>query len=330
MKRLLPATAATAAALLLAGCGSSGDAQPSAAEEDRDVTVGVSQFADNPSLEAARRGFVEGLREGGYTEGENLTLDVRKASGGQGAATSIAADLAASDDDLFLGIATPAAQALAQAVPDRPVLFTAVTDGEGAGLVNSHETPGGNVTGTTDMNPVAEQIKLVTRLAPRAKSVGILCSPDETNSLRQVELAREAAREEGLKVVVKTVSTPAEVAQAANALTTDAIYVPTDNHVVAGLDAVVAAAESKQIPLVAGDVESVERGALATRGIDYRQLGEQTGEMAARILDGEAQPSTTAVEEQEETELVVNAAAARAMGVTLPRSLRRAADRVVD
>ncbi|RKQ36675.1 ABC transporter substrate-binding protein [Kocuria tytonis] len=329
MKRLLPvAGAATAAALLLTGCGSGGG-DPSSGATHEKVTVGISQFVAHPALDAARKGFVQALADGGYTEGENLTLDVRNASGDQATATGIASDFASGQEDLVLGIATPAAQSLAQAVTDRPVLFTAVTDPVDAGLVDATDAPGGNITGTTDGNPVADQIDLVKQLKPEAKSVGIIDSSAETNSQVQVAQARKAAQAEGLKVVEKTVTTTAEVAQAADSLDTDALYVPTDNTVVAGLEAVISAAEAKKIPLVAGDGDSVERGALATRALDYTALGRQTGEMAVRILKDGAEPGDLAVAGQKDTRLVVNARAARAMGVEIPQRLRDRADRLI-
>lgn len=328
MKPLLPITAAaTAAALLLTGCGSGGD---TTSDEKKSVTVGISQFVEHPSLDAAREGFVQALNDAGYKEGENLTLDVQNASGDQATATSIASNFASSKDDLILGIATPSAQSLAQAVTDKPVLFTAVTDPVDAGLVDSADKPGGNVTGTTDMNPVADQIKLVKQLKPSAKSVGIIYSSGETNSQIQVDAAKKAAEAEGLKVTEKTVTTTAEVAQAAESFDTDAIYVPTDNKVVAGLEAVISAAESKKIPLIPGEGDSVERGALATQGLNYKDLGKQTGEMAVRILKDGAKPADMAVESQKDTKLIINAKAAKAMGVEIPQSLRDKADQVIE
>ncbi|MDO4918597.1 ABC transporter substrate-binding protein [Kocuria sp.] len=326
MKRLLPIVAA---ALLLTGCGSSGEQPRETATAGR-VTVGISQFAGNPSLDAARQGFVRALADGGYTEGENLTLDVRDAAGDQAAATESASHFAATREDLVLGIATPAAQPLVQEMTDEPLLFTAVTDPVDAGLVDSTDAPGGNVTGTTDASPVAEQVKLVKQLAPDAKTLGILRSAGESNAQVQAEQVRKAAQSEGLKVQEKTVASTDEVAQAAASLTTDALYVPTDSTVVAGMDAVVAAAQTRRIPLVVGDVDSVQRGAVATRGIDYEQLGEQTGRMAVRILKDGAAPGGMAVESPEETELVLNLRAARAMGVQVPQSLRDRADTVID
>lgn len=334
MKRLFPMTAALAStALLLTACGgpdteTTGGGEEAGAVEE--ATVGISQFVEHPSLDAAREGFVAALEEGGYTEGENLTLDLQNASGDQGTSTSIASNLASSDADLVLAIATPSAQGVAQAVTDRPVLFTAVTDPVEAGLVDSLESPGGNVTGTTDMNPVAEQIALVKQLDPEAESVGIIYSSGETNSQVQVELAKEAAEEEGLEVVEKAVTNTSEVAQAAESLDTDAIYVPTDNKVVSGLEAVISAAESKQIPLIAGEGDSVERGALITQGLDYEQLGRQTGEMAVRILADGEDPASMPVESQEETQLVINLQAAERMGVEVPQELQDSADQVIE
>lgn len=329
MKRTLSLTAAAAAsALVLTACGSGdGDGQ---SEGPQEISVGVAQFVEHPSLDAAREGFVSALEEGGYTEGDNLTLDVQNASGDQATATNIASNFASADNDLILGIATPTAQSLAQAVTDKPVLFTAVTDPVDAGLVDSMDAPGANITGTTDMNPVDEQIKLIKQFDPDAKSVGIIYSSGETNSQVQVEEAKKAAEAEGLSVEEKTVTTTAEVAQAAESFDTDSIYVPTDNKVVAGLEAVVGAAESKKIPLIVGEGDSVDRGGLATQGISYEELGKQTGEMALRILNEDADPAEMAVESQNETQLIINAKAAEAMGIEIPQELRDSADTVIE
>lgn len=329
MKRTLSLSAAAAASVLvLTACGSGGGDNQS--EGPQEISVGVAQFVEHPSLDAAREGFVSALEEGGYTEGDNLTLDVQNASGDQATATNIAANFASADNDLILGIATPTAQSLAQAVTDKPVLFTAVTDPVDAGLVDSMDKPGANITGTTDMNPVADQIKLIKQFDPDAKSVGIIYSSGETNSQVQVEEAKKAAEAEGLSVEEKTVTTTAEVAQAAESFNTDSIYVPTDNKVVAGLEAVVGAAESKKIPLIVGEGDSVERGGLATQGINYTDLGKQTGEMALRILNDGADPADMPVESQKQTQLIINAKAAKAMGIEIPQNLRDSADEIIE
>jgi putative ABC transport system substrate-binding protein len=213
---------------------------------------------------------------------------------------------------------------------DVPILFTAVTDPVAAKLVASNEAPGANVTGTTDMNPVAEQLALIKRIKPDARTVGVIYSSGEVNSEVQVAAAREAAPGLGLELVEKTITTTGEVQQAVSSLDVDAIYVPTDNNVVAGLSAVIAHAEAKKIPLVAGEGDSVKNGALITYGLDYAKLGYQTGEMAVKILTEGADPATMPVESQKDLALVVNKAAAERMGVTLPDDLVAEASQVYE
>ena len=335
MKTSLRSMVALAAAgmLTLAACG--GEAKDAGtlttgADPTGDgggsYSIGITQIVSHPSLDAARDGFKEGLAEAGI----EATFDEQNAQNDQATATSIATRFAGADLDLVLAIATPSAQAVAASITDVPVLFTAVTDPVSADLVDSLDTPGANLTGTTDMNPVAEQIALVKRVAPDAQSVGIIYSSGEVNSEIQVELAREAAEQEGLEVVETTVTTTAEVLQAAQTLDVDAIYVPTDNTVVSGLDSVLQTAEERQIPVIAGETDSVENGALVTYGLDYYELGVQTAQMAAAILTEGADPAAMAVEEQQTPRLVVNPAAAERMGITLPQDLLDEADEVVE
>lgn len=330
-KRTLAALAA-AGLLALSACGSNGSdgatsgggAEGGGAEGP--YSIGITQIVSHPSLDDAREGFMAALEEGGL----DVDFDEQNAQGDQATATSIATRFAGANHDLVLAIATPSAQAVAATMTDVPVLFTAVTDPVAADLVDSLEAPGGNVTGTTDLNPVADQIALVKRVAPDAQTVGIIYSSGEVNSAVQVEIAREAAQSEGLEVVESTVTTSAEVLQAAQSLDVDAIYVPTDNIVVSALDTVLQVAEERQIPVVAGETESVENGALVTYGLDYEQLGRQTGEMAVKILSEGADPATMAVEEQEDPQLVINLPAAGRMGVEIAQDLRDEADRIIE
>lgn len=294
------------------------------------VRIGISQLVEHPSLDQARKGFIRAFEENGYTEGENLELDIQNAAGDQATATTIASSFASDGKDLVLAIATPAAQAAAQAITDVPVLFTAVTEPEVAGLVDSWDSPGANITGTSDLNPVKEQIGLIKELAPDAKSVGIVYSSGEVNSDVQVELAQEAAKELGLEVKLATVSNSAEVQQATESLDVDALYVPTDNNVVSALQSVIQIAETKQIPVVVGEGDSVENGGLATYGLDYESLGYQTGLMALKILEDGADPAGMPVETLTEIQLIVNKSAAANMGVEIPAALLEKADKVIE
>lgn len=330
-RRSLALTASLAGAVLaLSACGGGG--QPSSGggtsaaggDSDKTYQIGITQIVTHPSLDEAREGFKSALQAGGI----KAEFDEQNAQGDQATATSIANNF--KNKDLVLAVATPTAQAAAQVITDKPVLFTAVTDPVSAKLVNSLEAPGGNVTGTSDLNPVKEQIDLVKEINPSAKTVGIVYSSGEVNSEVQVKLAEEAAKAIGLTIATKTVSNSGEVAQAANSLNVDAFYVPTDNTVVSAIESIIGAAEAKKVPVIAGEGDSVKRGAAATFGIDYRALGEQTGQMAVKILKDGADPATMPVETQKEPKLVVNPGAAQKAGVTLPEELVKRADEVVE
>lgn len=324
------ATAAAAAVLALAGCsGQAQQSQSSAASEggDGSYTIGITQITTHTSLDEAREGFKAALEEAGL----NVTYDEQNAQGDQATATSIASKFASGNLDLILAIATPSAQAVAQAVADVPVLFTAVTDPVSAQLVASMDAPGANVTGTTDMNPVAKQVQLVKDINPEAKTLGIIYSSGEVNSEVQVAAVKEAAAKLGLEVKEATVTNSSEVQQAAQSLKgVDAFYVPTDNTVVSALASVIQVAEETSVPVIAGEADSVRNGAVATYGIDYEKLGRQTGEMAVRILTKGEDPAKMAVESQAEYALTVNAAAAAKMGITLPQTLLDKADEVIE
>ncbi len=315
------------AALTLSGC--SGDEGGGGAASADALEIGVMQIVEHPSLDAAREGFEQAFIDAGYVEGETVVFDEQNAQGDQATATSIAGTFASGNVDMVLAIATPTAQAAAQAITDIPILITAVTEPKEAGLVDSWEEPGGNVTGTSDKNPVAEQLGLIKEISPDAKTVGIVYSSGEVNSQVQVDLAQEAAADLGLELKLATVSSAAEVQQAAESLDVDAFYVPTDNAVVSALESLIQVAEAKQVPVIAAEGDSVQRGCVATYGIDYTKLGYQTGQMALQILEDGADPATMPIQTQEELQLVVNTAAAARMGVELPQTLIDRADTVI-
>lgn len=295
------------------------------------VTIGINQLLTHPSLDATLDGFKKAFEDAGYVVGETVTFDEQNAQGDQATATTIASKFKSDGVDLVLAIATPSAQASAQAISNIPILFTAVTEPQVAGLVDSWETPGGNVSGTSDLNPVADQIALAKEIAPDSKSIGIIYSSGEVNSEVQVALAKEEADKLDLEVKEVTVSASAEVSQAIETLGgVDIIYVPTDNTVVEGLEAVIQFTESKKIPLIVGEGDSVTRGGLATYGIDYTDLGYQTGQMAIRVLKDGADPASMAVETLDKIGLVVNTGAAERMGVTLSDELVARADKVIE
>src|SRR5690606_15264236 len=321
--RGFPPAAWWAAALVLLAFSLSAQAAP--------LRVGITQIVEHPSLDQARQGFIDRLGELGYVEGVDIVYDIQSAQGDLATAQTIARKFQADGVDLILAIATPTAQAAAHIVKDIPILITAVTDPVAADLVQSTERPGTNVTGTSDLTPVREQLELLKEIVPQARRVGVVYNAGEVNSVVQVELARQAAVSLGFTLVEATAANSSEVLQAAQSLQgrVDAIYVPTDNTVVSALESVILVAERARLPLIAGEADSVAKGALATLGIDYYKLGRQTADIAHRVLQGE-DPAGIPIEYLNDLDLVVNVAAAKRMGVTIPDSVLARADQVIE
>lgn len=318
--KLITGLVATSA-LVLTGCSGGGNEDNGGDETYR---IGINQLVQHPALDAATAGFKQAFEEAGV----EVEFDEQNANGEQATALTIAQQFAADDLDLTLAVATPAAQAMAQNILDVPLLFTAVTDPVSAELVDSMEAPGANVTGTSDAAPIDQQLELLKEIVPGAERVGIVYASGEVNSQVQVDQAEEAAGPLGLEIATQTVTTVNEIQQAVEALgDVDAIYVPTDNMVVSGIASLVQVAETKQIPVIAAEEGTVEGGAVATLGIDYEELGRQTGEMALRILRDGEDPATMPVETATEFTYVVNEDAAERQGVTIPEDILAEADR---
>lgn len=294
------------------------------------LRIGVIQIVEHPALDSAREGFMQALNDLGYEEDRDVLYNIQNAQGDMSIAGTIAQMFVDEKKDLILAIATPTSQAMAQATDEIPILITAVTDPVAAGLVYSMENPGTNVTGTTDMTPVKTQLLLLKEIVPEVKRLGIVYNVGEVNSVVQVDIAKAAAAELDLEIIHATASTSGEVFQAAQSLVgrVDAIYVPTCNTAVSALESVVAVAEDYQLPLVVGEEDSVVRGGLATTGINYYDLGYQTGEMARLVIEG-ADPATLPIQSADRVETVINLSAAEAMGVVFPASLMERAHRVL-
>jgi len=301
-------------------------------QQDDSLHIGVIQIVEHPALDGARQGFIDVLGENGYVEGENVTYDIQIAQGDMSTANTIAQKFDSQKLDLILAIATPTAQAVANVIDDTPILITAVTDPVDAGLVETAEKPNTNVTGTSDMQPMDKQFDLIRKFVPDAKNIGVVYNAGEANSVLQVNMAKEIADELGMTLIEASADTSANVLQAAQSLAgrVDAIYVPTDNTVVSAIESVIIVAEDNDIPLIVGEEGGVRAGSLATVGIDYYELGRQTGRMALKIIKGEAQAETMPVETQEDTRLIINANAAKAMGVEIPAELRDAAFEIIE
>ncbi|WP_092255745.1 ABC transporter substrate-binding protein [Corynebacterium cystitidis] len=313
-----------ATSLVLAGCSdfNSGGSEGAAGDA---YSIGINQLVQHPALDEATAGFKAAFDDAGI----DVQWDEQNANGEQSTALTIAQQLAGSQPDLVLSVATPAAQATTQTITDIPVLFTAVTDPVEAQLVDSLETPGGNATGTPDITPIADQFDLLEQLVPEATKIGIIYASGEVNSQVQVDNAKEEAAARDMEIVTQTVTNVTEIPQAVEAIgDVDAFYVPTDNMVVSGISSLVQAAEGNGTPVIAAEAGSVEGGAAATIGIDYFELGRQTGEMAIQILEEGADPATMPVETATEFTYVVNEEAAQRQGVTIPAEILAEAETV--
>ncbi|HEU4963238.1 MAG TPA: ABC transporter substrate-binding protein [Bacilli bacterium] len=315
--------------LLLTACSSGGTStgDNNADSSDQTVTIGITQIVEHPSLDAARKGFIQALKDDGYEEGKNLKLDIQYAQGDMSNNMTIAQKLVNDGDDLILAISTPSAQAVAQQTKDIPVLFTAVTDPLGAKLVDSIEKPGANVTGTSDTHPdaIKNTIKSIKDFFPDAKNVGIIYNSGEQNSVVNVDKAKEELKANGLTAVEATITNSSEVKQAADSLVgrCDVIYIPKDNTVVSALESVISVANDKDIPLFVGESDSVKRGGFAGYGFEYFDLGYKTGQMAIDILKNGKNPSDIPVGFPDDLNLVLNETAAKEQGITLTDDMKK-------
>lgn len=288
------------------------------------IRIGILNLADHGSLEAARLGFVSRLEELGYVDGENIEINYLNAQSDQSNLPVMSQRLVADQSDLILAISTPAAQAIANETQEIPILTTAVTSLETANLVESNERPNTNVSGTSDMAPVAEQLALLKKLAPRTETIGFIYNSSEANSQLQVNIAEEEASKLGLSTVRMSVTNTNDVAQTMQALVgrVDALYIPSDNTLSAAMATVGSIAKENRIPVVTGSAAAAMVGGLGTVGIDYYKLGQQTADMAIDIFENGAEPQTMPVQTQSDTQIFINEEMAEAIGITIPAELR--------
>ena len=292
------------------------------ADKKKDVfRIGISQFITHQSLDATREGFVDELAKQGYVEGENIEIDLQNAQGEQRNLKTISQKLAESSD-VVLAIATPSAQSLANTTQTTPVIFSAVTDPVSAKLVESREHPGGNVTGTSDQSSdaISTQINLIKKVLPKAKSIGILYTQSEPNSVVQKDEAKRLLEEKGFTVVEKTILDSNNVKAAAESLMTevDMVFVPTDNIISSTMETVKQVSIRHKVPVFGGSTEMVAVGGLYNYGTNYEELGRQTARMLVRILKGE-KPENIAVELPEKLELHTNQEMAAALGIDISK-----------
>lgn len=309
------AASTAAAALLLTACGSGDDAN------GEGYTVAIAQYVSHPSLDATAQGIKDVLDESEY----DITIEEQNAQADQATMNNIIGGFASDTNlDAVVPIATPVAIAAATTITDIPIVFSAVTDPVDAGLVPDWDTPGENITGVSDMNPVADQLQLILDVVDDVAVIGIPYSSAESNSVVQVQAAKDAAEDLGIEIQEVAVTNTSEVAQGVEAFNNvDAIYVPTDNTVVSGLETVISYGIDNQVPVFAAESDSVERGTIGTFGLNYYEHGRQTGEMVLALITGEAElaDTPTGLADTAALEYTFNLEAAEKMGVEIPQDM---------
>jgi putative ABC transport system substrate-binding protein len=310
-------------ALVLAFGGSS-----LAQDAEKTYKISINQYVEHPSLNESVKGFKDQLKESGL----KVEYYEHNAQAQMATLSQIVNQIVDEKPDLILAVATNSAQVTVQKIKDTPVLFTAVTDPVTANLVSTLENPGANVTGTTDINPVALQLALIKEVQPNAVNIGIIYNAGETNSVVQVDLAKEVADSLKVKLVEATTPNTAGVNAAAQSLVgkVDAIYLPTDNAVIASLESVLKVSLDHKIPIYPAESDSIKKGGAAVLSISYYELGRQTGKMAVKILKDGVPPKDVPVEAQSDHKLIVNKAYADKIGLSIPKSVLDKADEIIE
>ena len=325
LKKLLCTALSLSLVLALAACGGNSSGGDAASGEV--PIIGINQYGSHGSLDNCREGFLQGLQEAGLVEGTDYTIDYQNANFDTNLATQIAQAFSAEDAALMVGIATPSATACYAAAEDKdiPVIFTAITDPVGAKLDS------GNITGTSDVLPVQGQLELIRAIQPEAKTIGIVYTTSEPNSVYSIGIYEDLAADYGFTIEAIGVTAQSEVTQAVDTLISqgvDCISNLTDNNVVGVLGSILEKTNEVGIPVYGSEIEQVELGCVAGAGLDYVQLGIQTGKMAAQILTGEATCEDLPYETIENYGLYVNSSALTEMGLTLPDDVAQTAEEV--
>lgn len=297
----------------------------------QDKFVAITAIVEHPALDAVRDGVIKQLEKDGYVEGKNLKVKYQSAQGNTSTAAQIARQFIGEKPDAIVAIATPSAQAVVAATKSIPVVFAAITDPVAAQLVKGKEPSGTNVTGVSDVLELQPQIDLIKKIVPNVKKVGVVYNPGEANSAVVVKQLKSILKDQGITLVEASAPRSVDVSSAARSLIgkVDAIYTTTDNNVVSAYEALVKVGNEADIPLIASDTASVERGAVAALGLNYYNLGEQSGALVTRIFKGE-KAGDIAYETSKNLSLHLNKKAAAAQGVTLDEALVKTAEKVFE
>ncbi len=297
----------------ITGCG----------QQDSKIKIGVIQIVEHESLDSARNGFIDELKNLGYEDGKNVEFDVQIAGGDLSNCASIAEKFVSDKKDLILAISTPCAQAAANATKDIPILATAITNFEGTGMIESIENPGTNVTGTSDLAPIDKIIELITKLKPEAKKIGILYSTTDPSPQYQAELAEKYVKKLGLEPQMATVSQTHEIQQITEKLAkeVDALYTPIDKITFSAMPQISEILLKNGKFVVSAEDTMISKGAIGTYGVNYYELGKLTAQQAEKILKGESTPKDMPVQYLKDTKLSLNQEIIQKLGIKVSQDL---------
>lgn len=313
---------------LFSGCSKS-QGTANSLKDKKVIKIGITQIVEHPALDAARKGFIDALKEKGYEDGKNIKIDYQNSQGDMQTSQNIAQNFVSKKEDLIFAIGTPSAQSAFNVTKDIPIVITAVTDPVKSGLAKSMEKPQTNVTGTSDKIPMKEQFALLKTLIPKVKNVGIIYNTSESNSEIQLKDAEAISKDFNLNIISTGITNVNDIPQSLNSIVNkiDVLYLITDNTVASSIPLLTNICYSKNIPIFGGEKAHVVSGAIATIGIDYYKLGLQTGEIAAKIIDGNITqeiPITTLKDMQ----LVVNEDAIKKLNIQVPKDIFEKAEKV--
>ncbi len=300
------------------------------ATKKKDVpTVGILQLMSHPALDSIHKGIKAGLKESGYTVGKDVKIDFQNAENDQSNLKSMSEKFVNEKVDVAVGIATPSAQALANATSSIPIVMGAITDPVSAKLVKSEKKPGGNITGVSDQAPIAAQLKLIRQIMPKTKTLGVIYTSSEESSQAQVKILEGLVKKYGFTLKKYSISSTNDLNQVAGEMASkvQAVFVPTDNTIASAMQTLVKATNAKKIPVFPTVDTMVKDGGLATVGLNQYQLGVETGKMVADILDGKRKPATTPVKFMTKGDLVINEKVAKQLGIDIPASLTKQAEK---
>ena len=301
--------------MLVLSCGNEGKKNENTGKESKDnFKIGITQIVAHPALDSAREGFKDAIKESGL----NVTFDEKNANGEVATANMIANNFVTEKVDLIYAIATSTAQSAAQATNKLPVVFSAITDPEAAGLIKE------NVTGISDRVNVKQQLELLLKLDSKIKKVGVIYNSSEQNSKVQVDDLKKAASELGITIVEKSVTQVSEIPQASEALVreSDALYLPTDNLVASVVNLITEKATAAKKVAFGAEAAHVKGGALITQGIDYYEMGKEAGKIAVEILKNGKKPSEIKFKKMDLNDIVINNKTLAAIGISLPEDIK--------